>query len=263
MSSRNLKASLQLVSSSQCRNKSKSASSTRWLYRQKIDPHVLRSRTENYRSRAAYKLAEILKKYRLINKKTKNIVDLGFAPGSWSQVVLQLCKSLEISSHVVGVDVIDCPPPQGAHFIKGDILSNTTHQKIRSHFAAKSQSPQLPNSNFVYCDRPVDLILSDMMAKTSGNKDIDHFASMELCDATLLLACLLLSPRGCLVLKYFAGKEDHLLQEKLSRLFKKLHKAKPDASRPELREMYFIAIDRRSSVDCSEVFLHQTPENTT
>ena len=256
-----LNFSLRLAPSSLCRNKSKSASSTRWLYRQKIDPHVLKSRTENYRSRAAYKLAEILKKYPLINKKTKNIVDLGFAPGSWTQVVLQLCKSLRVNSNIVGVDAIDCPPPQGAHFIKGDILSNSTHQKISSHLAAKSHF--FPNSDPAYYDRPVNLILSDMMAKTSGNKDIDHFASMELCDAALILACLLLSPRGCLVLKYFAGKEDHLLYEKLSRLFKKLHKAKPDASRSELREMYFIAIDRKSSVDCSEVFLPLTSENNT
>lgn len=222
----------------------KSNSSGRWLQRQLDDFLVKQSKTDHYRSRAAYKLIELDKKFRLFNKNTKNIVDLGFAPGAWTQVAIERCKKLHVHpANILGIDLINCSPPEGSHFIQGDILSKQTHQDIRHHFGGASL-------------HPVDLVMSDMMSNTSGIKDNDHYSSMDLCDAAIILSYNLLTENGNLVMKFFTGKEDELLMVKLQKMFKNVYRMKPSACRNESREMYVIAMKRKNiNVLLTEILL--------
>lgn len=218
-------------------------SSKRWVARQVDDHHTKQSKSEGYRSRAAYKLIEIDSKFRLFGKNTRNVVDLGFAPGAWTQVALAQCKSKGITPNILGVDLINCSPPAGALFLQGDIFSKKTHEQIVEFFGATGNS------------QPVDLVMSDMMVNTSGIKDNDHFASMDLCDGVLILACRLLKKNGGLAMKFYTGKEEKLLQKKLEKVFHKVFITKPAACRAELREMYFVGLKKRSDViSVEEVF---------
>lgn len=227
--------------------KSKSSSSTKWLNRQKKDHHTKESKSQNYRSRAAFKLIEIDEKFKIFNKTYKNIVDLGFAPGAWTQVAIERTKSLNAKVNILGIDLINCSPPEGAGFIQGNILSRKTHESIREFFNSKVQVESK--------EKPIDLIISDMMANTSGIKDNDHYASMELCDGALILASTLLSQNGSIVMKFYTGKEDMLLKQKLEKMFQKVYKMKPAACRNELREMYYIGLKRRKDeIDVADLF---------
>lgn len=224
-------------------------SSKRWVTRQKDDIHSKQSKSEGYRSRAAYKLIEIDNKFRFFGKKSKNIVDLGFAPGAWTQVALARSKSKNVRPNILGVDLLECSPPEGASFLHGDIFSKKTHSEIINYFTLK-QHEQNENA-----EKPLDLVLSDMMVNTSGMKDNDHFASMDLCDGVLILACRLLRKNGNLVMKFYTGKEDQLLQRKLEKVFSRVQKMKPEACRAELREMYFIGLKKRlDNTSIEEVF---------
>ncbi|CAN3502263.1 rRNA methyltransferase 2, mitochondrial [Diutina catenulata] len=216
----------------------KSKSSGRWITRQMNDPHSKQAKNENFRSRAAYKLMEIDDKFRLFNKSVQKVVDLGFAPGAWTQVAL---ARMEKQAQIIGVDLINCVPPAGAHFLQGDILSKRTHEGVREFFGDET-------------DRPVDLVISDMMANTSGIKDNDHYASMELCDGALILSVNLLRDGGSLVMKYYTGKEEPLLVERMRTLFSKVYRFKPNACRNESRETYIIGVKRRSNVGLQDVF---------
>lgn len=220
-------------------------SSKRWVARQIDDHHTKQSKAEGYRSRAAYKLLEIDTKFRLFGKKTRNVVDLGFAPGAWTQVALARCKIKGNTPKVLGVDLINCSPPSGALFLQGDIFSKRTHEQIVEFFGPTES-------------QPLDLVMSDMMVNTSGIKDNDHFASMDLCDGVLILACRLLRKNGDLVMKFYTGKEEKLLQSKLEKVFHKVFITKPAACRAELREMYFVGLKKRSDeISVEEVFGEQ------
>lgn len=222
-------------------------SSKRWVTRQKDDYHSKQSKSEGYRSRAAYKLIEIDNKFRIFGKGTRNIVDLGFAPGAWTQVALARSKGKRVIPKMLGVDLLDCSPPEGATFLQGDIFSKKTHSQI-DEFFKKSGEDSIEG-------KPLDLVLSDMMVNTSGIKDNDHFASMDLCDGVLILACRLLKKDGNLVMKFYTGKEDQLMQKKLEKVFHRVQKMKPEACRAELREMYFIGLKKRlDEITIEEVF---------
>lgn len=225
--------------------RNKSNSSNRWLERQTKDPHTKQAKSQHYRSRAAYKLIELDEKFRLFSKKSVNIVDLGFAPGAWTQVAIERMKKINVKSKILGVDLISCSPPQGSHFIQGDILSRKTHKEIRAFYGDEIETEQYP----------VDLVLSDMMANTSGIKDNDHFASMELCDGAMILSSQLLKKGGSLVMKFYTGKEEQLLLERMQSLFEKVYRTKPEACRDELREMYIVGIKKKTDdVNLSELF---------
>lgn len=222
-----------------------SKSSRQWLERQTRDSYTKESRASNYRSRAAFKLIELDDRFKLLNKSTKNIVDLGFAPGAWTQVILERSRQRGLVPRVIGVDLINCSPPDGATFLQGDILSRETHREIRSFFHHSGSSST---------ERPVDLIVSDMMMNTSGVGDNDHFASMELCDGAIVLACSLLCPGGSLVMKFYTGKEDQLLAKRMQFMFEKVYRMKPDACRLESREMYIIGRRLRDEFTPQQVF---------
>lgn len=260
------------------RFKSSGTSSRRWVLRQKVDPHSRKSKSDGYRSRAAYKLLEMDSKFKLFNKSTKTILDLGFAPGAWTQVALEKSRG---KPAVLGVDLISCSPPNGSHFLQGDIFSKETHGKIRGFFGgnkcgvedinikgdvslAISSAPgcdiddiSCKNTSRAPNDIPgqTDLIMSDMMTNTSGLKDTDHLASMDLCDGVLLLALDLLRKDGTLVMKFYMGEGEQELHRRLDKVFRRVYRFKPQASRAESREMYFVALKKRASVvDPLEVF---------
>lgn len=227
-----------------------SKSSKKWLDRQSRDTHSKLAKSSNYRSRAAFKLIEIDRKHRIFNKKSRNIVDLGFAPGAWTQVAIERMNKFSSSPKILGVDLIACSPPEGAHFIQGDILSKKTHNEIRDFFDGTTDNDVSSSLSL-----PVDLVRSDMMANTSGIKDNDHFASMELCDGAIILSCNLLRAGGSLVMKFYTGKEDQLLLEKMTRMFDKVFRMKPEACRGELREMYMIGVKRKDNITVKDVFI--------
>lgn len=216
----------------QKRSKS-SVSSERWLRRQKDDPHTKEAKKQHYRSRAAYKLIELDHKFLLFKRNTLRIVDLGFAPGAWTQVAMQRMTQLGQKPKILGVDIIPSTPPEGAQFLHGDIFSRKTHQEIQDNFP----------------DNEVDLVMSDMMANTLGIKDNDHLASMELCEGALMLAGSTLRRNGALVMKFYTGREERQLEEKCRKMFKKVHRMKPSACRSELREMYFVCLGRSKELD--------------
>lgn len=253
----------------------KSNSSKRWLERHSGDHHTKQAKAEHYRSRAAFKLIELDNKFRLFNKRSINIVDLGFAPGAWTQVAIEKMKKIGTKSKILGVDLINCSAPQGSSFIQGDILSKKTHDMVRDFFNYNEHEPINDNTNepinesskeptneptkeqlheHLEGELPVDLIISDMMANTSGIKDNDHFASMDLCDGAIIMACLLLKPGGSLVMKFYTGKEDSLLLKKMQTMFEKVYRMKPDACRNELREMYIIGTKKRAEIHTRDIF---------
>lgn len=225
-----------------------SGSSKRWINRQINDKFTKDSKSSNYRSRAAFKLIELDKKFNLFNKGTNNIIDLGFAPGAWSQVALERCKAVGLENpNIIGIDLINCSPPSGVHFVQGDVFKKETQDIIRNHFNAGIKQDVTEEVVEGRVNLPVDLILSDMMANTSGVKNSDHYASMDLCTEALRLSIQLLKPKGSLVMKFYTGKEENLLKEELDNLFTKVYRYKPSACRKELKEMYFIGMKRKLS----------------
>lgn len=245
-----LDRSLQSISLSFIRCNSRT-SSKRWLDRQMNDKFTKDSKTSNYRSRAAFKLIEIDKKFHIFNKKTLNIVDLGFAPGAWTQVALERSIAVGIKSNVIGIDLINCNPPEGSHFVQGDVFQNDTQQIIRDYFEKLQSKTFTTNTTTpagnenVDMQLPVDLILSDMMANTSGIKDSDHFASMDLCNEALRLSTKLLRPKGNIVMKFYTGKEENMLKNDIQTFFTKVYRFKPASCRRELKEMYFIGMNKK------------------
>lgn len=207
-----------------------SSSSKRWLERQQNDLFSRQSKTLGYKSRAAFKLIEINDKYRIFNRKASNIVDLGCSPGSWTQVALQQAQKHHNTPKILGIDLIKCSLPKGATFIQGDFLTPEIHRRIMQHFDHK----------------PIDLVLSDMMTNATGLGNIDHLASMDLCHSVTHLAHSLLAKNGTLVMKFFMGQEQSIVASELQKMFHKVYTFKPQSSRDELREMYFVALKKLS-----------------
>ena len=198
----------------------KSKSSAQWLNDQEKDEYVLRARRDGYRSRASYKLLEIYDKFGLFRTGTV-VVDLGAAPGGWSQVAINKSGP---KGFVVGLDLLDIQPLEGALLIKGDF----TEDKVLAELMALLQ------------DRPVDLVISDMAPNLSGIKEIDQPLAIYLTELALEFACSTLRPGGALVMKCFEGSGVDELREEIRNNFKQLNNFKPKASRGKSREMYVL-----------------------
>jgi len=199
--------------------KGRKVSSTRWLERQLNDPYVKRARAENYRSRAAYKLLELDERFGLL-KGVKAVVDLGIAPGGWSQVVRR--KASQAS--VVGIDLLPTDPLEGVIVIQMDFMDETAPDRLKNALGG-----------------PVDLVLSDMAANTVGHPHTDHLRTMALVEAGLEFAREVLRPGGAYVAKVLAGGADNQLVAELKRSFATVKHAKPPASRKDSSEWYVVA----------------------
>lgn len=197
----------------------RTAQSTRWLERQLNDPYVRKARAEGYRSRAAYKLLEIDERFRLL-RGSKRIIDLGLAPGGWSQVVRKVLPN----SIVVGIDLLPVDPIEGVTILQLDFMDETAPAKLMEALGG-----------------PADLVLSDMAANTVGHPQTDHLRTMGLVEAGVEFACDVLAPGGAFVAKVLAGGADDALVAVLKRNFKTVKHAKPPASRKESSEWYVIA----------------------
>ena len=199
--------------------KGRKISSTRWLERQLNDPYVRRAKAEGYRSRAAYKLIELDERFGLL-KGVKAVVDLGIAPGGWSQVV----KRRSPKAAVVGIDLLPTDPIEGVTILEMDFMNDAAPDKLRQELGG-----------------PADLVLSDMAANTVGHPQTDHLRTMALVEAGMLFATEILRPGGAYVAKVLAGGADNNLVAELKRHFTTVKHAKPPASRKDSSEWYVIA----------------------
>jgi 23S rRNA (uridine2552-2'-O)-methyltransferase len=198
-------------------------SSQRWLQRQLNDPYVQAAKTQGFRSRAAFKLIELDDKYKLITKNCR-VVDLGAAPGGWSQIALA-----RGAAAVVGIDLLPIIPVAGAQFIEGDFLADGMEAKLRDMLGG-----------------PADLVLSDMAPNTTGHVATDHIRIMALAELALAFACEILVPGGSFVAKLFQGGAERNMLNQLKLRFKMVRHAKPPASRKDSKEMYVVATGFRN-----------------
>ena len=197
----------------------RTASSARWLTRQLNDPYVRQAKAEGWRSRAAFKLIELDEKFHLI-KGSKRVVDLGIAPGGWSQVV----RKVNPKAAVVGIDLLPTEPIEGVTIFEMDFMAD-----------------EAPAALTDALDGPPDLVLSDMAANTVGHKQTDHLRTMGLVETAADFAIQHLSPGGAFIAKVLAGGTDTDLLALLKRHFTTVKHAKPPASRKDSSEWYVIA----------------------
>ncbi len=200
------------------------AKSRAWLERQNKDPFVKKARKQGYRARAAYKLEEIDKKYRLI-RPGHTIVDLGAAPGSWCQYA---AKTLKESGQIVAVDLLEMPEVKGVQFIQADFTLPETIEQI--------------------CDllekQQVDLVLSDMAPNITGIALQDQGRYERLLESVLQFCADTLRPGGNLLTKFFEGESAQQLRKLYKQQFRTVKAIKPEASRAQSREQYLLARDR-------------------
>jgi 23S rRNA (uridine2552-2'-O)-methyltransferase len=199
--------------------RNRSASSTRWLERQLNDPYVRRAKAENYRSRAAYKLLELDQRFGLL-KGVGAVVDLGIAPGGWSQVLRRRVPK----ASVVGIDLLPTDPIDGVEILQMDFMDEAAPGRLKAALGG-----------------PADLVLSDMAANTVGHPQTDHLRTMALVEAAAAFAIEVLRPGGAFVAKVLAGGADAVLVAELKRAFATVKHAKPPASRAGSSEWYVVA----------------------
>lgn len=201
------------------------SSSRRWLERHINDPYVHRAKDEGYRSRAAYKLIEIDDRYHII-KPGLRVIDLGAAPGGWTQVAVERTGSREGDIRVVAIDYLDMDPVPGSTFLKLDFLDDDAPAKLLEALGGEP-----------------DIVLSDMAAPTTGHRRTDHIRTMHLCEVAADFALTVLKPGGHFLSKTFQGGTETALLDSLKRGFRSVHHVKPPASRDESVELYLLAKD--------------------
>ncbi len=196
----------------------RSTSSTRWLQRQLNDPYVSKAKREGYRSRAAYKLIELDEKFHFL-KAGKKIVDLGAAPGGWSQVAVQKCGE----GNVAGIDLLEIPPVPGAILLQMDFMEDAAPDALKALMGR------------------ADIVLSDMAPNASGQPDLDHMRILILVEAAFEFAVEVLKPGGVFVAKVWQGGTEHKLLERMKKNFAAVRHAKPKASRQDSAETFVVA----------------------
>ncbi|EWG39973.1 ribosomal RNA large subunit methyltransferase J [Fusarium verticillioides 7600] len=279
-----------------------SSSGSRWKQRQGRDAYARGAKVQGLKSRAAFKLLEMDSKYKLFKGNGQTVVDLGYAPGSWSQIAVERTRP---NGRVIGIDLIPAQPPRGVATFQGDFLSPVVQEMVKNFILESHQNPPVGQETEksdisvtdegITVDRPsyldmerhtgqneppasglegpskriVDVVLSDMSApweqttgfsvktlsnpyhrlmNTSGNGFRDHVGSMDLCAAALQFASDTLRSGGHFVCKFYQGPEDKEFEKKLKTLFTKVFREKPDSSRKESREAYFIGLRRKPGV---------------
>jgi 23S rRNA (uridine2552-2'-O)-methyltransferase len=208
------------------KSKGRKLSSKLWLERQLNDPYVARAKREGFRSRAAYKLIEIDDKARVL-KKGMRVIDLGAAPGGWSQVA---ARRVGAQGRVVAIDVLPMDAIAGVDFAQLDFLSVDAPEKLR-----------------VMLGGPADVVLSDMAANATGHAKTDHLKIMGLVEAAADFAREVLAPGGSFLAKVLQGGTEAALLTALKREFKSVKHVKPAASRSDSAELYLLATGYRRS----------------
>lgn len=211
----------------------RTTSSTRWLERQLNDPYVHQAKKEGYRSRAAYKLIELDDKFKFL-KPGRQVLDLGSAPGGWTQVAVSRVRSTAHEPRVIGVDVLPMDPIAGASFLQLDFLDAGASRMIRRHLP-----PGLKDG--------VDIVLSDMAPNTTGHSTTDHLRIMGLLEAVYPFACEVLKKGGTFIAKVFQGGTEKELLALMKKDFDTVKHAKPKASRADSSEVYVVAMGFRGA----------------
>ncbi|WP_254070413.1 RlmE family RNA methyltransferase [Acidisphaera sp. L21] len=189
-----------------------------WLQRQLNDPYVRAAQAQGWRSRAAFKLMELDDRYSLIHRGSR-IIDLGAAPGGWSQVAVKRgCGA------IVGVDLLEIPSVTGVRFIHGDFMDPDMPDRLRAELGG-----------------PADLVMSDMAPNTTGHTMTDHVRIVALAELALDFALQTLAPGGSFIAKVLQGGSEKQLLDPMKRAFASVRHAKPPASRKDSSEMYVVA----------------------
>jgi 23S rRNA (uridine2552-2'-O)-methyltransferase len=200
--------------------KPRKLSSRLWLERQLKDPYVLRAKRDGFRSRAAYKLAEIDDKYHVL-KEGARVVDLGAAPGGWSEIAV---KRIGPQGRVIALDILELLPITGVEFLQLDFLDAAAPDRLKALLGGKA-----------------DVVLSDMAANATGHRKTDHLRIMALAEAATLFACEVLEERGSFLCKVLQGGTETVLLAELKRDFETVKHVKPPASRADSAELYLLA----------------------
>jgi 23S rRNA (uridine2552-2'-O)-methyltransferase len=198
-----------------------------WMHEHVTDPYVRRAQQEGYRSRAAYKLIEVLEKDKLV-RPGMTVVDLGAAPGGWSQV---LATRVGSAGRVIALDVLEMEPVEGVTFIRGDFSETKTLERLEEELAG----------------RRIDLVISDMAPNISGVGLADQARSIGLAELALDFACDRLKPGGSFLVKVFQGSGIDEFRKQLAEEFSTAVVRKPKASRDRSSELYLLAKGRRTS----------------
>ncbi|VAV86670.1 23S rRNA (uridine(2552)-2'-O)-methyltransferase [hydrothermal vent metagenome] len=196
-------------------------SSVRWLQRQLNDPYVDAAHRDGYRARSAYKLLELDEKFSFL-RQARTIVDLGAAPGGWTQVAL---KKAGRKARVVGIDLLEVPPLDGATFLQMDFTTDAAEEKLFELLAGD----------------PVDLVMSDMAAATTGHQQTYHIRTLALVELAFDFAKKTLGEGGIFVTKVFRGGADQDMLAEMKKSFKSVRHFKPPASRAQSAETYLVA----------------------
>ncbi len=198
-------------------------SSQRWLQRQLNDPYVAEAKKRGYRSRAAFKLMQLDDQARFLRPGAR-VVDLGAAPGGWTQVAVERVRPEQSGGKVIGIDLVPIEPIAGAVLLHKDFYDEDAPATLRG-----------------LLDGPADVVLSDMAASATGDPQIDHLRIMALAEAAYEFAREVLRPGGTFVAKVLQGGTERTLLDQLKRGFAKVRHVKPEASRAESAEMYVVA----------------------
>ncbi|WP_018238881.1 RlmE family RNA methyltransferase [Ensifer sp. BR816] len=199
------------------------ASSRRWLERHINDPYVQRAQLEGYRARAAFKLLEIDEKHKILAG-AKRIIDLGAAPGSWSQIAAKVTNSTDADPRVAAIDFLEMDGVPGVRFLQMDFLD-----------------PEAPEKLMQAIGGTPDLVLSDMAAPTTGHRQTDHLRTMHLCEVAAHFAVDVLAEGGHFLAKTFQGGTERDLLSMLKQNFRQVIHVKPASSRAESVEMFLLA----------------------
>ena len=203
---------------------SKTVSSRRWLERQLNDPYVAAAKKDGYRSRSAYKLIELNEKFKFF-KKGPSVVDLGSAPGGWSQVALEFV-GVSNKGKIVSIDIQDIEPIEGVIFINGSIMDEEIIDTIRQNLKTKA-----------------DIVISDMAPYASGHKSTDQTRSLLLAELALDAAISLLKDKGVFCCKLIRGKGEEELVKMMRSYFTEIKRFKPAASRKDSAEIFLIGLN--------------------
>jgi 23S rRNA (uridine2552-2'-O)-methyltransferase len=203
-------------------NKNLTANSKNWITRQFNDPYTKLAKQKGYRSRSAFKLIEINDKFKFL-KNNFNILDLGSAPGGWSQV----CAEINKHGNNLSIDILNMEKIENIFFYKKNFNDSDFFYFVNQFFKYNK----------------VDIVLSDMAVNTTGNKDLDAIKTNAIALEVVLLSKLVLKKKSSLLVKIFSGKDENILIKNANDLFKNIERIKPDSSRKESREMYLLCRD--------------------
>ena len=206
-------------------NKKLKKSSKLWISRQNNDFYVKEAKAKGYRSRSAFKLIEINKKFKFL-KNNLNIVDLGSAPGGWSQV----CSEINKNGKNLSIDILEMEKIENIFFYKKDFNESDFFDFVNNFFDQNK----------------VDIVLSDMAVNTTGNKDLDAMKTNSIALDVVNLSRVILKTKSSLLVKIFSGKDENILIKNAKDSFKNIERIKPDSSRKESREMYLLCRDLKT-----------------